>query len=150
LREIAAEYLVDYRLRFRGVTFAKYAIGHVTRHLGDELLVDIGETEVLDYQSTRLEESASPKSINEEVRFLLTMLGEPGEILRARLKKKKKLKLPGRRKIGKAYEPRDPPNAAGVAKVAVSPHPSGTHHGTQCRHARCGNQVPHLATDPSG
>ena len=122
LREIAAEYLADYRLRFRGVTFAEYAIGHVTRHLGDKLMVDIGETEVLDYQSTRLKESASPKSINEEVRFLLTMMGEPGEVLRARLKKKKKLKLPGRRKIGKAYEPDETRRMRQLSQKSRSPH----------------------------
>ena len=35
----------------------------------------------------RLREGAAPKSINEEVRFLLKMLGDPGEIVRARLRK---------------------------------------------------------------
>jgi hypothetical protein len=49
LRDVADEYLTDYKLRFRGVTFAEYAIGHVVRHLGDKLLVDIDETEVLGY-----------------------------------------------------------------------------------------------------
>jgi hypothetical protein len=76
LRDIADEYLADYKLRFRGVTFAEYAIGHVVRNLGDKLLVDIGEAEVLGYQTARLKESASAKSINEEVRFLLTMMLE--------------------------------------------------------------------------
>jgi hypothetical protein len=105
LQDVADEYLADYRLRFRGITFAEYAIGHVTRLLGDKLLVDIDESEVLAYQSARLKQSASPKSINEEVRFLLTMMGEARDVIRVRLRKKKKLKLPARRKVGKAYEP---------------------------------------------
>jgi hypothetical protein len=38
LADIAEQYLADYRLRFRGVTFAEYAIGHVVRLLGDKLV----------------------------------------------------------------------------------------------------------------
>ena len=93
LRDMAGEYPADYKLRFRGITVAEYAIGHVVRHLGDRLLVDIEETEVLGYQSARLKESAAPKSINEEVRFLLTMMGESGEVIRVRLRKKKEAEV---------------------------------------------------------
>ena len=75
LRDVAKEYLADYKLRFRGFRFAKYAIGHVVRLLGDKLVVDVDETTVLHYQSDRLKELAAPKSINEEVRFLLRCLG---------------------------------------------------------------------------
>ena len=46
---------------------------------------------VLAYQENRLREKAAPKSINEEVRFLLKMVGDPGELIRARLRKKKQL-----------------------------------------------------------
>jgi integrase len=122
LRDVAKEYLADYRLRFRGITFAEYAIGHVVRQLGDKLLVDIDETEVLGYQSARLKESAAPKSINEEVRFLLTMMGEPGDVIRLRLRKKKKLKLPSRRKIGKAYEPEETQQMQQLSRMSRSPH----------------------------
>jgi hypothetical protein len=41
------------------------------------------------YQEDRLREKAAPKSINEEVRFLLKMLGYSGEVIRAHLRKKK-------------------------------------------------------------
>jgi len=58
LRDVADEYLADYRLRFRGVTFAEYAIGHVVRLLGDALLVDIDESTVLKYQTDRLSDFA--------------------------------------------------------------------------------------------
>ncbi len=122
LRDVAEEYLADYRLRFRGVTFAEYAIGHVVRLLGDALLVDIDESTVLKYQTDRLKESAAPKSINEEVRFLLTLIGEAGDVLRVRLRKKKKLKLPSRRKIGKAYEPEETQHMRQLSRNSRSPH----------------------------
>ncbi len=122
LREVADEYLADYRLRFRGVTFAEYAIGHVVRQLGDKLLIDIDETTVLAYQTARLKEQAAPKSINEEVRFLLTLMGESGDVIRVRLRKKKKLKLPARRKIGKAYEPEETRRRREISGQSRSPH----------------------------
>jgi integrase len=122
LRDVAEEYLADYRLRFRGITFAEYAIGHVVSHLGEKLLVDIDETEVLAYQTARLKESASAKSINEEVRFLLTMMGDSGDVLRVRLRKRKKLKLPSRRKIGKAYEPDETQRMGQLSRNSRSPH----------------------------
>ncbi|MGA9426031.1 MAG: hypothetical protein WBV33_13205 [Terracidiphilus sp.] len=122
LADIAEQYLADYRLRYRGVTFAEYAIGHVVRLLGDKLVVDIDDAVVLQYQTDRLKESAAPKSINEEVRFLLTLLGDSGELIRVRLRKKKKLKLPSRRKIGKAYEPEETHRLRDRSKDSRSPH----------------------------
>jgi hypothetical protein len=41
----------------------------------------------------RLREKAAPKSINEEVGFLLRLLSERGELIRARLRKQKALEL---------------------------------------------------------
>lgn len=114
--------MADYRLRYRGITFAEYAIGHVIRLLGDKLVVDVDDATVLQYQSDRLKESAAPKSINEEVRFLLTLLGDSGELIRARLRKKKKLKLPTRRKIGKAYEPEETHRMRDQSRDSHSPH----------------------------
>jgi hypothetical protein len=52
----------------------------------------------------RLKELAALKSVNEAVRFLLTMMEQQGDVIRARLRKKKKLKIPARRRIGKAFE----------------------------------------------
>ncbi len=122
LRDVAKEYLADYRLRYRGVTFAEYAIGHVVRLLGDTLLVDVDEATVFKYQSDRLKEKAAPKSINEEVRFLLTLIGEPGDVLRVRLRKKRKLKLPIREKIGKAYEPEETQRMGQLSRKSHSSH----------------------------
>jgi hypothetical protein len=48
--------------------------------LGGETLIDIDDRMVLSYQESRLRENAAPKSINEEVRFLLKMLGDPGDV----------------------------------------------------------------------
>lgn len=51
IREIAANYLESYRLRNpRSATFAEYAVGHVTRILGDKMLVDANEQTVKHYQ----------------------------------------------------------------------------------------------------
>ena len=75
LEEIIDEYLTGYRLRHRSATFAEYALGHVSRLLGTKIVADITEISVLSYQEDRLREKAAPKSINEEVRFLLKMLG---------------------------------------------------------------------------
>jgi hypothetical protein len=46
---VVDEYLVGYRLRYRSATFAKYALGHVSRLLGAEMIVDIDEAAVLRY-----------------------------------------------------------------------------------------------------
>jgi hypothetical protein len=69
LKEIIDEYLVGYRLRNRAPRFAKYALGHVSRLLGNKLTVDVDVSAVLKFQEDRLREGAAPKSINEEVRF---------------------------------------------------------------------------------
>lgn len=84
LEEIIAEYLVGYRFRYRSAIFAEYALGHVSRLLGTKLVVDIDEAAVLAYQESRLREDAAPKSINEEVRFLLKMVGDPISSARSR------------------------------------------------------------------
>ena len=50
LKDIIAEYLEGYRLRNRSVKFAEYALGHVSRLLGEKWIIDIDETVVLRYQ----------------------------------------------------------------------------------------------------
>ena len=79
LRDVADEYLADYRLRFRGVTFAEYAIGHVVRLLGDALLVDIDESAILKYQTDRLKEAAAGQrstSSMQKVGSVITILAK--------------------------------------------------------------------------
>lgn len=103
LTDLANGYLKEYRLKHKAVTFAEYAIGHVLRHLGDRMLIEIGDKVIRDYQVTRLEEKASPKSINEEVGFLLRIMGGRGDLLRGELRRQKILKLRVREQPGKAF-----------------------------------------------
>lgn len=122
LQEIIDDYLIGYRLRYRSATFAEYALGHVARLLGTKVVGDITDSSVLHYQEDRLREKAAPKSINEEVRFLLKMLGDPGELIRAQLKKTKQLKLSVHKRIGKAYDSAETEGLADRARKSRSPH----------------------------
>jgi integrase len=123
VREIADDYLASYRLRNpRSATFANYAVGHIKRLLGDKMRVDVNEETVKEYQDARLREKTAPKSINEEVGFLLRIMDVPGDILRVRLRKKKLLKLKTRSGVGKAYEPDEKARLTEEAKQARSPH----------------------------
>jgi integrase len=119
--ELASEYLEDYRLRHKAVTFADYSVRNLIRQLGDLMAVDVGEKTVKAYQTARLKEKAAPKTINEEVGFLLRILGEAGDAIRARLRRQKLLKLAVRRRIGKAYTPEEKEALLAAAKTARSP-----------------------------
>lgn len=103
IAELASDYLEEYKLRNRSSTFAEYALNHVKRLVGSFMVIDATERTILDYQSTRLKENAAPKTINEEVGFLLRLLGDVGDTIRARLRRKKQLKLKVRAQVGKAY-----------------------------------------------
>ena len=123
IQDLANEYLISYKLRHpRSATFAEYALGHVTRLLGDKMLVDINEETVKGYQEARLREKTAPKSINEEIGFLLRMMDVPGDVLRVRLRKKKLLKLKTGTQIGKAFGPEEKARLIENAKKARSPH----------------------------
>ncbi len=119
--EIADEYLADYKLRHKSVNFAQHAVGYVKRHLGKLMVVAITEKTVTEYQSTRLRETAAPKTINEEVGFLLRLLGDAGDIIRVRLRRRKSLKLKVARGPGKAYTPEEKEAMLAAAKGARSP-----------------------------
>ena len=122
-RDIAEDFFDGYKIRLPdSATFADYAIHHLKRLLGSKMLVDFSEVVVTKYQNDRLEEGAAPKTINEEVGFLLRILGEPGDILRVRLRKKKMLKLKVRNRIGKAYTEEEKQRMLGEAAKARSPH----------------------------
>jgi len=86
---------------------SRATVGHVTRHLGTMMVVDITDRTITEYQTARLKEGAAPKTINEEVGFLLRLLGEAGDFIRARLRRQKKLKLAVGREVGKAYSPEE-------------------------------------------
>ncbi len=123
IRDLGDAYLASYRLRNpQSAVFAEYAVRHVQRLLGEKMLVDINEQVVREFQDKRLEEGAAPKTINEEVGSLLRVLGDPGDILRLRLRKKKLLKLKVRARVGKAYDPEEKARLIAAAKAARSPH----------------------------
>jgi integrase len=103
IREVAKDYLQSYALRNRSIAFAQGSVSQVVRLLGERMLIDITESIVREYQDGRLRENAAPKTINEGVGFLLRMLGERGEVIRAGLKKHKALKLKGSKTVANAY-----------------------------------------------
>src|SRR5687767_13729543 len=49
----------------------------------------------------------APKKINEEVGFLLRLLGEQGDAIRTKLRRQKALKLATGSEVGKAYTPEE-------------------------------------------
>jgi len=69
--------------------------------------VDVTERTSKEYQSRRLGEKAAPKTINEEVGFLLRLLGDRGDAIRVRLRRQKALKLRVHSRVGKAFTPEE-------------------------------------------
>jgi len=121
--EMAEEYFDAYKLRLpQSARFAEYAIDHLKRILGSKMLVDFNEAAVIHYQNSRLGEKASPKSVNEEVGFLLRILGDPGDLIRIRLRKRKMLKLKVRQTVGRAFAPDEKTRMLEEARKARSPH----------------------------
>jgi integrase len=86
------------------------------------MVVDVGDAAVTDYQTARLKEKAAPKSINEEVGFLLRMLGDQGDAIRIRLKRRKALKLSVGRRISRAFAPEEKAALLAAASKSRSPN----------------------------
>lgn len=122
LGQVANDYLTSYALRHKSTTFAKYAVGHVVRILGERMVVDLDERSVTEYQDARLREKAAPKSVNEEVGFLLRLLGDRGTLIRNRLKKDKTLKLKVPKSKAKAYSIEEKQKLIEAARNTRSPH----------------------------
>jgi hypothetical protein len=71
--------LTEYKARHKSVTLAEHAIRHIKALLGTILVADVSDTTIKDYQTARLKEEASPKTINEEVGFVLLLLEDQGD-----------------------------------------------------------------------
>jgi integrase len=99
----ADEFLADYRAKHQSPKYAEYALRHVSRWLGDRLVVEITPSVVKRYQADRLKEKAGPKTINDEVQLLLRLCGEQGVLIRATLRRDKALKLPLLPSPGRPY-----------------------------------------------
>jgi integrase len=121
IKEMATEYRDEYCLRHKSSVFVRYAVRHVVRLLGTMMAVDVTEKAVCEYQNNRIRESASPKTINEEVGVLLRLLGESGDVIRMRLRRQKSLKLAIRNDVGKAFSPEEKEKLKAAAKQARSP-----------------------------
>ena len=103
IKEAADEFLEAYKAKHRAAVFAEYALGHVARLLGAKLILETTPGTVKQYQTDRLTEKAAPKTINEEVAFLLRLCGDQGDLVRARLRREKCLKLKTPPSPGKAF-----------------------------------------------
>jgi integrase len=103
IQQAADEFLVEYKAKHEAPTFAVYALGHVTDHLGKKLVVEITPTVVKGYQTARLAAKAGPKTINDEVLLLLRLCGDQGDLIRAKLRREKAMKLALPPSPGRAY-----------------------------------------------
>ena len=130
IRELAETFLKDYVVRQpKSARFAKYAISHLRRLLGELMAVDVTDRIVIKYQTDRLKEDAAPKTINEEVGFLLRLLPiTQAGALRALLRQQKKLKLKLNKSVGKAYS--DDEKNALVATAKTAPRSKAIHMAT--------------------
>ena len=103
IQQASDDFLVEYKVKHESPTFAVYALGHVADHLGKKLVVEITPTVVKGYQTARLAEKAGPKTINNEVLLLLRLCGDQGDLIRARLRRDKAMKLATPPSPGRAY-----------------------------------------------
>jgi hypothetical protein len=103
IQQAADDFLVEYKAKHESATFAAYALGHVTDHLGEKLVVEITPTVVKRYQTDRLSEKAGPKTINDEMLLLLRLCGDQGDLIRAKLRREKAMKLTLPPSPGRAY-----------------------------------------------
>jgi integrase len=102
--ELADTFFEDYAVRNpKSATFARYALRHIRARIGKTMVADVTEETVKAYQTDRLKDKAAPKSINEEVGFLLRILGEQGDFLRIKLRRSRALKLSTRHHVARAY-----------------------------------------------
>jgi len=123
VREAAKRYSADYKVRHPKSfnSFAKYAVRHLVEHLGGKLLIDVTDTTIVSYQTLRLREGASGKTINEEVGCLLRLMGDVGDMVRLKLKKARKIKLAQNEDCGRALTQEEEPRLLAEAKRAQSP-----------------------------
>jgi integrase len=122
IADTAHRYLASYALRQpKSLRFAQTAVGHVVALLGSKRAVEINADTTKDYQDSRLREKAAHKSINEEVGFLLRMLGTAGDAIRLELRRQKKLRLPVQEQPGKAFNVTDKDGMMAQAARSRSP-----------------------------
>jgi integrase len=90
------------------------------------MVVDISDKTIKRYQSLRLKEKASPKTINEEVGFLLRLLEDRGDAIRSKMRRDKTLKLRAGVGKGKAFDPAQKSALLEYATVRLGSGRTGT------------------------
>jgi len=85
------------------------------------MVVHVSDETVKGYQTARLKENAAAKSINEETGLLLRMLGEQGDFLRAKLRRRHALKLTVRGRVSRAFTLEEKAALLAEAKRSQSP-----------------------------
>ena len=81
--------------------------------------------------------------LTRRLRFLLRLLGERGDAIRAKLKREKTLKVKGRQPIGKAYAAEQKDALMEAAAVATEPTPPS---GEQRTRKKPGTRSPFIKT----
>jgi len=116
----AAAFLADYRVNHpASQSYAEYGLRAVNRLLGGKLILEITDSVVQKYQTTRRAQKAGPKTINEETALLLRVCGDHGDIVRARLKRKKALKLKVNPSPGKPFSIEEQQRMLAVARQST-------------------------------
>jgi integrase len=119
IQQAVDEFLKDYRAKHESPTFAEYALRHLSRLLGSNLVMEITPNVVKRYQAERLKEKAAPKTINDEVQLLLRLCGEQGALIRATLRRDKALKLPLPPSPGKPFDNGEQARMLAVARAST-------------------------------
>lgn len=113
IESVADECLKDYKAKHTANSFAEYALGHVKSLLGNRLVAEITPDVVKRYQTDRLTQKGGPKSINDEVQFLLRLLpAAQADVIRGQLRRERALKLPTPPSPGRAFtaDEKSPPD----------------------------------------
>jgi integrase len=123
IKELGDEYLDEHKKRRpKSQRFVTYALMHVVEYLGKLMVAQIDLTTVKKYQSARLDEDASAKTINGEVTLLLRIMEQRGDQLRVELKRKHQLHLKVNDSVGKAYSVTEQDKLLAAAKSSRSPN----------------------------
>lgn len=118
-------FLEDHQKHVEARTYSAddHFLRHVLRHMGDMMRIEIGAETIRAYQNARIGErvegnrGASGKSINEEVRLFLQVLGEDGDAIRLQLKREGRLEVKEGKKKGKALTVEELGKFLAAAKV---------------------------------
>lgn len=95
--------------------FAFHKLQHAKGYLGKLPMIEIGDKRIIEYQTARLKENGSGKSITEEVALILRLLGDRGEAIRIKLRRNKELKLQVAATPGKVFSNPDQDRMLAVA-----------------------------------